>query len=543
MKKRVITAVCLLVAIAIGFGVFTASVSAGKYAFRVGYGKRDIMPLQDALPLGGYGNSASRPADLSLTKAQYDRLQTTCVVMADENDTRIAIVGIDALNVHEYMSKAAKRKIRLATGIPEENILINATHSHSTPDVNLNADNIGAYVEYMTDQIREAAVEAVADLQEVDTVRAGSIKTSELNYTRHYYYSFFGNTEYYGNNFGTTHENHSIHVGSSGYIHTMHVICFNRANGAKPVYMVNFRMHPTTQGSSGSRKITADVIGTFRAYMEGPVTKEDGEVESILPDSAKEGVLVSYCQGAAGMINAGSTMKTERQDYADEMVTVTDVLKDGVYVGREVRSHVIYGKNMAQYALDCIANSTISIAGANLGPITVMRQTYTGTTNRDKSEYYNAAKAVLESGNLEAAENKKAGSPIRSLYQANAIITRAELPDQREMEIAAFSIGKTMVFSAVPFEMFHQCSDWLEWMLKDDYKMAFSMGYCEDTNGYMPVCSCFTYTSYETDITRWVKGTAEKVTEQLYTMITGKTAKMPQSTNHKDYTGFNNSGF
>lgn len=60
----------------------------------------------------------------------HDELHARCMVL-DNGDQRIALVICDLLGIHRCVSDEARRLIQVETGIPRDNVLISATHTHS----------------------------------------------------------------------------------------------------------------------------------------------------------------------------------------------------------------------------------------------------------------------------------------------------------------------------------------------------------------------------------------------------------------------------
>jgi putative membrane-bound dehydrogenase-like protein len=60
----------------------------------------------------------------------HDELHARCLVL-DDGSTKLAIVVCDLLGIHRSVSDEARRLIKAETGIPGENVLISATHTHS----------------------------------------------------------------------------------------------------------------------------------------------------------------------------------------------------------------------------------------------------------------------------------------------------------------------------------------------------------------------------------------------------------------------------
>lgn len=60
----------------------------------------------------------------------HDELHARCLVL-DDGQTRLALVVCDLLGLHRSVSVEARRLIEMETGIPPQNVLISATHTHS----------------------------------------------------------------------------------------------------------------------------------------------------------------------------------------------------------------------------------------------------------------------------------------------------------------------------------------------------------------------------------------------------------------------------
>jgi hypothetical protein len=64
------------------------------------------------------------------TEHIHDELHARCLVL-DDGKTKLALVVCDLLGLHRSVSLEARRLIQEATGIPPENVMISATHTHS----------------------------------------------------------------------------------------------------------------------------------------------------------------------------------------------------------------------------------------------------------------------------------------------------------------------------------------------------------------------------------------------------------------------------
>jgi hypothetical protein len=151
MKKIVLLS---LIALVLG------SASLFAQALRAGAAVRVITP-EPLLPVsGGIGTPKK-------TNEKKGDLFARAMVL-EKGGTRIAIVSVDNLG---WSSVLGDRSRKLVKGIPPENILIGATHTHSAPDAYGFPDENGkayadlAYLDWCVQQVADAVNEAVQKLQ------------------------------------------------------------------------------------------------------------------------------------------------------------------------------------------------------------------------------------------------------------------------------------------------------------------------------------------------------------------------------------------
>jgi len=142
---------------------------AGQAVLKGGCAKVNITPPLGIPLIGSYG----KPSDDIL-----DELYAKALVLNDGNNT-IAIVSADLLYTPlEEITNPARRIIKEKTGIPEEHILICATHTHSGPEVftrsklgpdqEIPASEIDqSYLQTLIRKIADAAVLAHKSMREV----------------------------------------------------------------------------------------------------------------------------------------------------------------------------------------------------------------------------------------------------------------------------------------------------------------------------------------------------------------------------------------
>lgn len=128
--------------------------------FKAGAALRNITP-DPLLPVSG-GVGTPEPAT-----AQKGDLFVRALVL-EKGDVRVALVGIDNLGWPKYWGDKSRA---LVPGIPPENILIGATHTHSAPDAYAFKDLQGNtyadfdYLNWVCEQMAEAINEALKALQ------------------------------------------------------------------------------------------------------------------------------------------------------------------------------------------------------------------------------------------------------------------------------------------------------------------------------------------------------------------------------------------
>ena len=140
--------------------ILAFSLTVNAQSFKAAAAYRVITP-DPLLPVSG-GVGTPEP----VTKKQGDLFVRAMVL--ENNSTRIAIVGIDNLGWPAILGNKARALIK---GIPPENIVIGATHTHSAPDAYGFPNEKGEvladfeYLGWVTQQIADAVNEAVENLQ------------------------------------------------------------------------------------------------------------------------------------------------------------------------------------------------------------------------------------------------------------------------------------------------------------------------------------------------------------------------------------------
>ncbi|MHB8897198.1 MAG: LamG domain-containing protein [Thermoguttaceae bacterium] len=140
-------------------GMAGAGEKAPEPGFRAGAAEVDISPLK--LPVLASGGFLERTGT-----ELHDRLFARGLVL-DDGRKRLALVVVDTLMMPREMLDEVKREASASTGIPTENILISATHTHTAPSV-MGALGTGVdkdYAAFLPGKLVECIEKAAAALE------------------------------------------------------------------------------------------------------------------------------------------------------------------------------------------------------------------------------------------------------------------------------------------------------------------------------------------------------------------------------------------
>ena len=434
-------------------------------SFRVGYGKENITP-DGQVGMGGYGRSDQR-----LSTGVLSYLWVTCIAITDAEDNTVLIYGLDlsaSPTSYGYVGD-----VSAATGVPVDNIIMSASHTHSSPDYGVqSASGTGAAVKKLRQGLIDAAVTAMEDRKPAE-MYGGSVETEGMNFVRHY---LCNDGTYCGDNFGSSASGYAGHATDADP--ELQAVKFVR-EGDNEIWLLNFQTHPHQTGGSKKYDLSADIVGEVRTNLENDL-----------------GIEVVYLSGASGNINSTSRIKEEQatQDWRE------------------------WGKRMAKYA------QSIEFQPLNTGKVQVSKTTFSAKINHEWDDYAAICRDLRsrwDKGEIETAQvialGAEAGIKLNSPYHAGAIASRASMGDSSSFDIQAVSFGDVGLASA-PYEMF----DTNGMFIKENSPFAMTIvATCSNGgNGYFPSEFTFTYGSYETDTTKYVCGTAEQLADTYVSMLT-----------------------
>ena len=444
--------------------------------FQVGFCRIVCNPTA-SMPLQGYGNVEKR----YFTEIAND-MTFTCVAISDGEGNHILWITHDLIQSNWNFAYPIMQAISAKTGIPESNMFISGCHSHAVPSEGTGKLNPEASAQFRQDcmeAIISAAMGALADRKPAE-MYIGSVETENLNFVRHYYHvTEDGEKLYFGDNFGTRVINattrHATEVDP-----TMHLLKFTR-EGGKDVIVANWRAHPHYDSGSSNYVLSSDYPGTFRDALERQTDSH-----------------VAYFQGASGNVNTFSRIPSENR------------AKDS----REG------GAMLAAHAIDGLTNNMTKV---DTGTIQVIHTDFYGEINHSMNYLVTQAEVVqsIWSATSSWDECRPYMTPygIRSPYHAGAIVKNSKRTTENDglIRLNVVAIGKDFAFATYPGELFDTISVQME--EASPYDTTMLVGYSAGHVGYLPSAIAFEYTSYETDVTRFVAGTGELVRDEYIRML------------------------
>jgi len=222
---------------------------------KAGFSKVCINPPYGA-PIVGYYEER-------LVKGIHDDLFVRATAF-DDGENRAIVIAIDVCLMDQKYYNDCKKAIKEATGMCEDAIFINCSHTHTGPllgkDFASDKCSSEAYDEFFISSVRDAAVYSIADLHEASVETASSV-AKNISFIRRYRMKDGG----VQTNPGVNNPNidHALGVPNE----TVKLIKIKRQN-ADDIVIINFGTHPD---SVGGEYISADYMGYACDIIENAV--------------------------------------------------------------------------------------------------------------------------------------------------------------------------------------------------------------------------------------------------------------------------------
>ena len=287
MKKKVIIALCLLVAVLCLAACNGTAKTEKMDAFSVGYAKADITPkVEWELGLVGTNNEKERILTEALTP-----LYATCAAISDTEGTTVLLFGTDLLHTATEITMAIREQITEKTGIEGKYVQFTASHNHSGPGqvAGYGFENTYLYNEYFIEQCVNAALEALEDRKPA-TMYCAYDRPEGLNFKRYY---MLKDGRAVGRSDGS-YTQADLYAHTEAADNLLQIIKFER-EGAKSVALVNWQAHYKGLGADYKTMCHSDYPGYIRKVLE-----EQASCETV------------FLLGASGDMASSSEISAER---------------------------------------------------------------------------------------------------------------------------------------------------------------------------------------------------------------------------------------
>ncbi len=449
-------------------GAEDSEATASAAGLHVGYARESILP-EGQVNMSGYGNQAHR-----ISSGYLDILAATCIAASDGGNT-VLLFSTDTLTAKDNWTAEARAMINQATGVPERNIQIGGTHTHSSPAVGgAEALSLEWKPIYMN-ALLNAAKKAIAD-QAPAKMYGSTIETEGLTFVRHYTMSDGSYADS-----STSSANLVAHATEAN--ETLMMIKFDREGDKKDIAVMNFQFHPTFIGSESDTNLSADGVGAIRDVFE----KETG-------------MHFIYFTGSAGNQNASSRLPGETPS------------------AKGVNQMKQFGQKVCEFAFTAMENME-EIGGTGVGSL---QDKLTYTSNDYGLDRLEDAKKAVEmfdkDGNATAATNYAKTLGFASVYECRGIVANASRPASYTMDLDVVRIGN-LGFVAAPYEMFSNSAFQIREGSPFKYTLISSI-----TNhywNYFPTKEAFAAGCYESYTAVFASGIAEATAEKFVEMLKG----------------------
>ncbi len=443
-------------------------------SFKAGFGRQLIdLPL----PFKLSGDHNDRPAT-----GFYDKLYASCVAVRDTKGSTVLLIGVDAVFLLKETCTSIREDISAATGISVENIIINQSHSHFTPQFRESAEveNYKALHKACLD----AAKISIHDLAPA-TVYTGVIETEGLTFTR----------RFIDKNKNGRYEPQTNNEIENPVDQNVYVINFDR-EGKKDIVLANFAAHSTVS-SGTNREASSSYFGPCREEFEKKLNKD---------------AYLTLFQGAAGNSIPKAWVETSGSGTRGD-----GLIFDPKFIGSDS-----YGKKLAKYISKCLENNMteqVSEKGVKVSAkeLSIVVDKSRPDQRPQAGEIWNEWHINGVKGNTKRYNElcEKYNMP-GGTYEAYKIIVCHKMPGYTKMEINAISIGDIGIASA-GYEMLSVTGD--EIHEGSPFDFTFVLGYTNAMDGYIPQEAAFEVGGYEVYSCRYVKGTAEKIRDQALNQL------------------------
>ena len=429
-----------------------ASADEPAKPFRAGAFAMDVTPKK--FPISVNGGMADRQATLA-----NDPLHARCLVL-DDGATKLAIVVVDSCMIPRELIEAAKAKAEKQTGIPQNNMLISATHTHSAPTLGgvFQSDPDTDYTKYLTEKIAEGIETAFKKLAPAKIGWSSEPNAAQVFNRRWKREMGFMPAD----PFGRTDDQVQMNPGyqAKGLVEPagptdpeVSVLAVQSKDGKPIALLANYSLHYV----GGYPQLSADYFGAFADRIAQLLDQENGNGPFV-------GIMSNGTSGDVNNINFGGPPPGKQQPGEQIKLAADSVAKSALAAFKKIefRDHV-------------------KLAA-------VVKDIELGVRKPDEADLQRA-REILE-------ENKSktllVGMP--AVY-ARETVFMARYPDKVTAKMQALCIGDLGI-AAIPCEVFTEIG--LDIKKRSPHKSTFTIELANGYNGYLPTPAQHKLGGYET---------------------------------------------
>lgn len=449
--------------------------SAGEKIFRAGAATSNVTPPLGELIVGNYETPPATHV--------HDELHARCLVL-DDGTTKLVFAIVDNVGIDRRVFDEAKKLITGRLGIPRENMLMSATHTHSATSAGgldekrrgwNEGDPLDEYQTFLVRRIADGVQIAFNNLEPARiAMGVGSLpkhlfnrrwimKTPKVNP--------YGVRDQVVMNPGVGHPDLVEPAGPTDP--QVWFISVQSTTGRPIALLANYSLHYV--GGVPNGHISADYFAVFAGRIQEllKADRSDTPFVGILTNGTSADVNNINFRGPAEKHAPYAKMKNVAHDLADEVLRVHKALKFADWV-----------------------------------PLRAAQSPLTLKVRRATPEMIKKAREVLT-----RPDTVKMIHPLEKIYANRLLQMEEEWPDQVEILLQALRIGDVGI-SAIPFETFTETG--LELRAKSPFKTSFTISLANGSYGYLPTPEQHAMGGYET----WI--TTNKVQEDATVLIVDK---------------------
>ena len=432
---------------------------------RCGFGKQEITPPEGH---GIAGYFAPR-----YVKGVIDPLFAR-VAMFDNGKEKSMIIALDTIYLDQGIGYDIRNQVAAELGMDVNAILINCSHTHTGPNVST-GEKDAEYIAFLKKQAVAAAIDASKDLTEARLFYAKT-EAKDISFIRRYKLKD-GSVKTNPGKFVDMLD-HPIGKANEG-LYLLKIV----RNGADDIYMFCFGTHADT---TSGELISADWPGFACSILERAIP----------------GSKAMFVLGPEGDVNHYNFMAPNRGMPKKDHITdpIEKQTAHARYMGRVIAGNIL-----------AVCDKATEISGNDIS--FAMQKVELATNRPEVTEEMTAeAQKVMDTYNEWVANpgDRPRPTTVKSVLAARRVLNAPNLPESEDFGVYAMKLGD-FVIATLPGEPFTQLGDRIYAGAGYDKMMVFCN--TNGTCGYIPTKDCFDDGGYESNSSRFMMGSDDRLVE------------------------------